>query len=198
MSAVPRRHLVENRICEAKRLSRAAQLHKQRLESIAAGRQHRPLYDGPPQPPLPARRRNPRLEAERALGDKLHAANLRRIGSRPGGIAELQHRTTPREEVSQPLVAMPLLHSLLDLPALWCTGWSVQFTEGRRATAQTSDPDQRARECDSRAACAHRRSSFRVRLDHPGAAEQAAAAPHLRLARGGRVGRRWRGMTPQK
>mmetsp|Transcript_56396 Transcript_56396/g.125878 ORF Transcript_56396/g.125878 Transcript_56396/m.125878 type:complete len:171 (-) Transcript_56396:323-835(-) len=101
MSAVPRRHLVENRICEAKRLSRAAQLHKQRLESIAAGRQHRPLYDGPPQPPLPARRRNPRLEAERALGDKLHAANLRRIGSRPGGIAELQHRTTPREEVGR-------------------------------------------------------------------------------------------------
>ena len=128
MAAVPRRHLVENRICEAKRVSREHELHQRRLADIASGRRTQPLIQGTKAEllvagargthpganrPLPSHhdyphlsRRQPHVQATTAaLQDRLqsraHAAELERIRSRPGVVAVQQHKAPPREELGR-------------------------------------------------------------------------------------------------
>ncbi|KAL1523710.1 hypothetical protein AB1Y20_018640 [Prymnesium parvum] len=127
MPPTPRALLVENRLCDHRRVSRHQQLHQQRLAEIAAGTRKAPLVQGPRDAlqvagargthtgrakSLPSHheyphlsRRDPKVQTYGALQDRLEQraldAELHRIRSRPGVVAAQQRKTVPPAELGR-------------------------------------------------------------------------------------------------
>jgi len=123
---MPVRRPVENRLCEAARVSREHELHQRRLQDIAAGRRNTPLVQGGPATLLVAGARGTRAGGkgggllpshhdyphlsrrhtgaqtaaalQERLRDRVHSEAMQRIRAKPGVVATQQHRQQPRGE----------------------------------------------------------------------------------------------------